>query len=193
MEINKVQEYLSDIQKVSILLLGSNLCEQVRGKLWYQKELFLIAKNIPQLEEETDFEEDFLGPYSEIADSELEQLKIENIVEPKKLKLTTFGKKISNVLSSKSSKNLLQLISDIKSFANNLSNDELLGFIYFSYPTFTTESLEFDRIKKNRLPISISLFEKGKISLGKAAEIAGISQEEMIKLLKEKGIPVFTM
>lgn len=192
MDFNEIQEYLSDIQKVSILLLSSNCFERLRGKLWYQKELFLIAKNIPQLEEETDFEEDFLGPYSEIADSELEQLKIENIVENKNLKLTSHGQEISKLLSSKASPNLLQLISDIKSFANDLTNDELLGFIYFSYPTFTTESLEFKRIKENRLPISISLFKKGKVSLGKAAEIAGASQEELIRILRAMGVSVFS-
>jgi len=192
MELEEIQEYLSDAQKVSILLLSSNLFEPLRGKLWYQKELFLIAKNIPQLEEEIDFEEDFLGPYSEIADSELEQLKIENIVEKGKLRLNAYGREIAKLLASKASEKLLQLISDIKSLLNNLTNDELLGFIYFSYPEFTTESLEFERIKKNRLPIAISLFEKRKISLGKAAEIAGVSQEELIRILGDKGISVFS-
>ncbi len=62
MDLDEIQEYLSDTQKLSILLLGSNLFEPLRGKLWYQKELFLIAKIIPQLEEEIDFEEDFLDP-----------------------------------------------------------------------------------------------------------------------------------
>jgi predicted HTH domain antitoxin len=192
MDLMEIQEYLSDSQKLSILLLSSNLFEPLRGKLWYQKELFLIAKNIPQLEEEIDFEEDFLGPYSEIADSELEQLRTENIIEKRKLRLTAYGREIAKLLAAKASEKLLQLISDIKSFLNNLTNDELLGFIYFSYPEFTTESLEFERIKKNRIPISISLFEKRKISLGKAAEIAGISQEELIRVLEDKGIPVFS-
>jgi len=62
-----VEEYLSDIQKISILLFSTNNFEPIRGKLWFQKELFLVAENIPRLQEETDFEEDLLGPYSEIA------------------------------------------------------------------------------------------------------------------------------
>ena len=110
------------------------------------------------------FEEDFLGPYSELANSEIEQLRTENIVEKNKLRLTAYGREIAKILASKASEKLLQLISDIKLFLNNLTSDELLGFIYFSYPDFTTESLEFERVKKNRLPISISLFEKRKIS-----------------------------
>lgn len=192
MESNYADEYLSVTQKIAILLLGANLFEPIRGKLWFQKELFLVAKNIPHLEEETDFEEDLLGPYSETADDELKQLQIEGIVDKRKLRLTPFGIKLAKLLELKASKNLLQLVSDIKSFLNNLTKDELLGFMYFSYPEMRTESVEFERIKENRRPIAIRLYEKGKVSLGKAAEIAGLSQEEFIETLREKGIPVFS-
>lgn len=192
MESSYADEYLSVTQKIAILLLGANLFEPIRGKLWFQKELFLVAINIPHLEEETDFEEDLLGPYSETADDELEQLQIEGIVDKRKLRLTPFGRKLAKLLELKASKNLLQLVSDIKSILNNLTKDELLGFIYFSYPEMRTESVEFERIKENRRPIAISLYEKGKVSLGKAAEIAGLSQEEFIETLREKGIPVFS-
>lgn len=192
MESNYADEYLSVTQKIAILLLSANLFEPIRGKLWYQKQLFLVAKNIPHLEEETDFEEDLLGPYSEIADDELEQLQIEGIVDKRKLRLTPFGRKLAKLLELKASKNLLQLVSDIKSFLNNLTKDELLGFMYFSYPEMRTESVEFERIKENRRLIAIRLYEKGKVSLGKAAEIAELSQEEFIETLREKGIPVFS-
>ena len=191
MESKYVEEYLSITQKIAILLLGANLFEPIRGKLWYQKELFLVAENISSLEEDTDFEEDLLGPYSEIADDELEQLRIEGIVEKRRLRLTPFGRKLAKLFESKASKNLLQLISDIKSFLNNLTQDELLGFIYFSYPKMKTESVEFKRIEENRQSIAIGLYQKRKVSLGKAAEIAGLSQEEFMEKLREKSIPVF--
>jgi hypothetical protein len=192
MENRDIEEYLSNTQKIAILLLAANSFSPIRGKTWYQKELFLIAENISQLKEETDFEEDYLGPYSEFADNELDQLKIEGIVEKGKLSLTFFGRKLARILESKASKNLLQLTSDIKHLLNNLDKDELLGFIYFSYPEFTTESIEFERIKQKRLVIAVSLFGKRKVSLGKAAEIAGLSQEELIEILGKKGIPVFS-
>lgn len=192
MESRYVEEYLSATQNFTILLLSANLFEPIRGKLWYQKELFLIVENIPALQEETDFEDDLLGPYSEIADVEFEQLRIEGIVDKRKLILTPFGRRVAKLLESRASKNLLQLISDIKSFLNSLSRDELLGFIYFSYPEMRNESVEFDRIKENRQRIGIRLYEKEKVSLGKASEIVGISQEEFIEILREKGISVFS-
>lgn len=192
MESNNIEEYLSVTQKIAILLLSANLFEPIRGKLWYQKELFLVAENIPRLEEETDFEEDLLGPYSEIADDEFDQLRIEGIVDKRKLRLTPFGRRLAKSLESKAGKNLLQLISEMKSFLNNLTKDELLGLIYFSYPKMRTESVEFERIEENRLPIAIRLYEKGKVSLGKASEVAGLSQEDFMEILREKGIPVFS-
>lgn len=192
MESRYVEEYLSFTQKIAILLLSANLFEPIRGKLWFQKELFLVAENIPRLEEEADFEDDLLGPYSEIADGELEQLRIEVIVDKRKLRLTPFGRKIAKLLELEVGKNLIQLISDVKSFINNLTKDELLGFIYFSYPKMKTESIEYERIKENRQPIAISLYKKRKVSLGKAADIAGLSQEEFIEKLRAKGISVFS-
>ncbi len=192
MESRYVEEYLSITQKIAILLLSSNLFEPVRGKLWFQKQFFLIAQNIPHLEEETDFEEDLLGPYSETVNDELEQLRVEGIVDKRKLGLTPLGRRIAKLLEARAGKKLTQLISDIKSFVNNLSKDELLGFIYFSYPEMKSESVEYERIKENRQLIAIRLYQRGKVSLGKAANIAGLSQEEFIKKLRAKGITVFS-
>jgi len=192
MESKYIEEYLSITQKIAILLLSANLFKPLKGKTWFQKELFLIAENIPSLKEDADFEEDFLGPYSETARDELEQLRTEGIVDKRKLRLTYLGRRLAKLLEEKAGNNLLQFISDIKSFLNNLTLDELLGFIYFSYPEFRIESIEFERIKKNRMPIATSLYKKGKVSLGKAAEVSGLSQEAFIGTLREKSIPVFS-
>ena len=44
--------------------------------------------------------------------------------------------------------------------------------------------------KAVKLYLAIELYREGKISLGKASEIAGISKEEMIEVLSRKGIPI---
>jgi len=192
MGINSAVEHLSITQKVAILLLSAKSFQPIKGKLWFQKEFFLVAENLSQLQEETDFEEDLLGPYSEIVDEELEQLRLEGIVEKRKLQLTPLGREIAKSLQSKVSNNFLQLVSDIKSFLNDLTEDELLGFIYFSYPYMTTESIRYKQIEENRQQIAISLYRKGKVSLGKASQIAGISQEDFIEKLREKRITIFS-
>ena len=44
--------------------------------------------------------------------------------------------------------------------------------------------------KAVKLYLAIELYRERKISLGKASEIAGISKEEMMKVLSRKGIPI---
>ena len=55
-----------------------------------------------------------------------------------------------------------------------------------------TVTLPFDvDPEEARLLLSMKLFEEGKISLGKAAEMAGYSKRTYMELLGKRGIPVF--
>jgi len=179
-------------QKFTILLLHANYNKSIRGKLWFQKILFLISQNIEELKEDADFEEDLMGPYSETAAEEFEQLILDRFIHKRfPNDLTSLGKTIARNLEEKISNEEIEIIIDMKKFLNDLTEDELLGFIYFSYSEYTEESIKFHKIKKNRLNIAISLFRKNKISLGKASLISGLDQEELIKLLKQKGIKIY--
>jgi len=80
----------------------------------------------------------------------------------------------------------------IKSELNDLTEDELLGFIYFTFPEMTIESVKFEKIKPKRMNIALSLYAKSKISLGKALEIAGMNIDTFIKEAKLKGIQIYT-
>ncbi|MCW4016715.1 MAG: UPF0175 family protein [Candidatus Bathyarchaeota archaeon] len=164
--------------------------EPIKGKLWYQKELFLISKILPDLAEEAEFESDFMGPYSELADEQTDRLRIEKIVDPKQKQLTKYGKKIAKKLEIEFTSKM-NSISEMKLFLNDLTKDELLGFIYYSYPDMRDDSLEFKRIETKRQEVAVNLFKKKKISLGKAAEISGLYQEDVIALLQSKGVSVF--
>jgi len=41
-----------------------------------------------------------------------------------------------------------------------------------------------------RLYLAIELYREGKVSLGKAAEIAGVTKWEMMDILASKGVPI---
>ncbi len=195
MDIKKrILENLTETQKYTLLLLSANNYEPVRGKLWFQKELFLLAKNSDELAEQTDFEADFMGPYSESADEELEQLEFAKVVEKEgnKLKLTGLGREIAKILEKNTSDEEKEMIEDFKSELNELTEDELLGFIYFTFPEMTIESVKFEKIKPKRMNIALSLYVKSKISLGNALEIAGINIDAFIKEAKLKGIQIYT-
>ncbi len=195
MDIKKrILENSTGTQKYILLLLSSNDFEPVKGKLWFQKELFLLAKNSDELAEQTDFEADFMGPYSESADEELEQLEFAKVVENEgnKLKLTGLGREIAEILEKNTSNEEKEMIEDFKSELNDLTEDELLGFIYFTYPEMTRESVKFEKIKPKRMNIALSLYAKSKISLGKALEIAGMNIDTFMKEAKLKGIQIYT-
>jgi predicted HTH domain antitoxin len=193
MDNNRISEDdLSLTQKITILLLGENCSEPIKGKLWFQKELFLIAQNLPELEEETEFEPDFIGPFSEIADEELDHLRTEGLVEKTKEKLTPLGEQIKKQLFDRFPSEVKEFVGEIKLFLNDLSRDELLGFIYYTYPKMRVESVEFERISKIRKEIAVCLFKKSKVSIGKAAAIAGVNQEDFIEVLHQKGVKVYS-
>lgn len=184
---------LSGIQRYVLVLLQSNGFKAIKGNLWLQKELFLLSQSYEDLKEESEFEPYLLGPHSEVIEEEFSDLIQVGLVtkEGYKIKLTNLGKKIALKISEKINDEGNQLVSDLKEFLNDLSEDELLGFIYFSYPEMRKESLKFQKIKRKRETIAISLYRKGKVSLGKAAEIAGMTIETFISLLKRMNIEVY--
>ena len=65
--------------------------------------------------------------------------------------------------------------------------------VFVSVPQDLTRILrvsEKDLPKVVRLYLAIELYREGKISLGKAAEIAKVSKWEMMEILASKGIPL---
>lgn len=188
-----IENYLTLTQKYAILLVGANNNEPITGKVWFQKELFLVSQNISRLEDEAEFEGSLMGPYSENADAELEQLRIEGVVELNgKIRLTVTGQEVAKKLETRASKETREVISEMKSFLNDMSEDELLGFIYFSYQNMVIESIKLEEITRKRGEIAISLYRKRKVSLGRAALIAGLSQEDFIEKAQANNVTIFS-
>ena len=191
MDIKKaVLEDLSEVKKNLLLLLSANSNEPINGKLWYQKELFLVSKNNKELEEEANFEPYFWGAHSELVDTEMEELVQLGVVKKIGYKyfLTDIGKDIAKTVSEKSPKDEKELIEDVKDFLNSLSKDELLLFIYVSYPDMCEDAVELKNLLPKRKEIAIRMYNNGKISIGKTSELAGVSVSEMIKELQKRKI-----
>lgn len=189
----RIMENITESQKYILLLLSANNFEPIKGKLWFQKELFVLSKNIKNLSDDADFEEDLIGPYSEIVDEGLNQLEKIKVVEEEndKLKLTNFGKEVAKEIEKIATIEEREMIFELKKLLNDLTKDELLGFIYFTFG-MTKESIEIDRIKSKRKDIALSLYMRNKISIGKASEIAGMSLEDFIEYLRTKGVSRYT-
>ena len=184
---------LSPVQKYILVLLRSNNFESIKGNLWLQKELFLLSQTYDDLKEESEFEPYFLGPHSELVEGEFDDLLQVDLVMKvgNRIKLTNSGKEIADFISKKIKEEDRKIVSDLKEFINDLSEDDLLGFIYFSYPDMRKESIKFNKIKQKRQMIAFNLYKKGKISMGKAAEIAGLTIEAFTNFLKHKNLEVY--
>ena len=182
-EVEGILEDLSELKAYIIILLNANNKEAIKGKTWFQKELFLVAKNIKEVEEDASFTPDMFGPFSENAQEQLEELELDKVVieDGAKVCLSELGSQIAQKLEQKIPKQKLNMISEFKSLLNDLTDEEVLTLIYFTFPEFTEESLVAAKIKKNRKRVAIKLYEKNKISLQKAAEIAGEPLEKFVR------------
>ncbi|CEG11923.1 conserved hypothetical protein [groundwater metagenome] len=182
-EVDNIIEDMSVLQKYIVLLISANNNESIKGNTLFQKELFLIAKNIKEVEEEASFISDFYGPFSENAKEQLDELSLDEVVvkDKNRMFLSKLGSQVAQKIEQKTPKQELEMISEFKRLLNDLNNEEVLTFIYFTFPEFTDESLVLDEIKKNRKQVALKLYKKEKISLQRATEIAGEPLEKFIK------------
>lgn len=97
-------------------------------------------------------------------------------------KITSRGIEVLGLKQDILSSEEKESIADFKGFIGNLTNDEILLFIYASYPDYTIESTEYRRIMKSRIKNSISIYKKGIVSLEKAAFLAGVNIETFLDL-----------
>ena len=55
----------------------------------------------------------------------------------------------------------------------------------------TEQSVKLEQAKRARESAAIKLFSQGKVSLGKASQIAGVNKEDFIRELKNRKIRVY--
>ena len=168
----------------------------IYGNLKLQKELFLIIQNFPGLKKIFQFESYFLGPHCFEIDTyikELNQLELIDISK-KKYQINQKGIMLIEYWEEKflTDKEKLvkidKIFSRIKKFLNDIGKNELLSFIYTNYPSFRTESVEYEDLKNDFKMYLISLYKKNKITIGKIAESLKVPFEDIYEELKKKGL-----
>ena len=184
----KVLRTITDIQSMIILLADAGNIP-IKGRTWLQKELFLLSERIEKLREDTSYEADLMGPYSDTVEEELRNLEQIGVIsiDSNKISLTENGKDIAKSLEQKEPKQVMEYIRDYKNFLNDLSEDELLCFVYSSHPEMTEESVKYEKLKPKMEQILLNLVSKEKISMNRAAELLEKDSEYIFKKLKERG------
>lgn len=188
-EVEEIIEDMSDLQKIMVVLFYSNDEDPIIGKtnfdkeLKFQKEVFLISKNLSDIGKESSYEADYYGPYSETVAEEFKGLALDEVVQDNQtsIKLLPLGREIAKELVKNYNKKVLDIVSDFKKLLNNMSQEEILTLIYTSFPDYTEESVVKENVMKNRVKIAIQLYKKGKISLERASEVSGLILEKLMQ------------
>jgi uncharacterized protein YwgA len=179
---------LEDEEKLLLYVIGALDYTPLRSKIKLQKIIFLVSNVFRGFQQLLHYEPHYLGPYSETLENTLNSLIRLGYIEAKdsNFSLTKKGVDIFKALTPKPE--LVEVIEDFKGFLNDLSDNEILAFIYASYPEYISESVKWDKLKPRRVNCAISLLRNGKVSFGKAAEIAGLNQIEFDRILKGRNL-----
>lgn len=183
-----ITEDLSPLSVTILELLNTNEGKPVKGKVAFQKEVFLISNYIDKVNEWTEFGSHYLGPYSKNSEVSMDNLVSMGFVEKEEgqtYKITPSGIKALDLKQDLFSSEEKEAIADFKKFVSNLTDDEILLFIYVSHPDFTIESIKYRAIMRTRVKDSISIYRKGIVSLEKAAFLAGINIETFLDIQEE--------
>lgn len=180
--IEDIVEDLNDLDLAILHLLHAGNNNPLSGKVTFQKEMFLIADFIDKIREQAEFIPHTFGPYSEAAENEMGNLQALGLVEEQgqEYHITPGGVAALDKVKAVFTDEEIEAIEDFKKFLNDLTQDELLLFTYVSYPKYKEESAVYEKVIRKRIPLAISLYKKEKISLEKAAFLAGLPIEKFL-------------
>lgn len=183
----KILEDANELHKFIILLAHAN-SESIKGRLKLQKMLYLLSDKIEEIEEQSSYDADNFGPYSEVVDVEEQYLEQVGVLTSSfgEIALTKTGKEIAQELSKHEDEKTLKVLNEYKKFLNDLTSKELLAYIYSAYPDMTKESIEYENLKPNMEHYILLLIKKQKISTQRGAELLDKSQDYIIKKMKNK-------
>jgi predicted HTH domain antitoxin len=175
---------MTAVERFILLLLyspvGTKKNVSITGDIWLQKEVYAVSQQAKQVEQEAGYRAFRFGSFSEFVELTKEQYQSSGYIqqsENNEISLTTRGKVLAEQVWKFSSESDRKLAQEVKDQFNDMGYWELLLFMYDTYPLTATDSQVRDDVYKRRLPSAISLYKKGKVSLEKAAELAGMHIE----------------
>jgi len=178
------QEYTNIERAILILLyLYNDKIDVYR----LHKMVFLASLDFKELRDEleprpTIYKDIF---YDENIAEAIESLKLDGLIEgDTAFLLSDKGKEAASHFSlSEKEKDIYEEIIDL---FKDTTDDEILAIFYYKLYDQIKILKPLKRIESNRKKLALSLYQKGKISIGAASEIAGIDIAKLLKLLKKR-------
>jgi len=149
------------------------------------KMVFLASLDFPELREELEprpsmYKDVF---YDENIAEAIESLKFDGLIEGDTL-LQLSSKELPFLLSDKE-KDIYEEIIDL---FKDTTDDEVLAIFYYKLYDQIKILKPLKRIESNRKKLALGLYQKGKISIEAASEIAGMNIKDFMEMLKKKGL-----
>ncbi|MBP2143896.1 putative HTH domain antitoxin [Methanococcus voltae] len=196
----KIADSLVEEEQIVLYILGTLNNQKIKSRLKLQKLLFLTSKVVgDRMIELFDIIPYNYGPFSCVLPEIIDNLISLNLIDMTNLnkknellsyKLSKKGHCIYNILSSKETleDNLISNINSLKEFLNDLSDNEIMVYVYNKYPEYAEKSINYNELYNKRINYAIKLLKKEKINFETALSIANIENEEFTILLNEKKI-----
>lgn len=182
---------LDKIERFFFMLLyapiDGSLFVPVKGETWLQKEMYALSRIFPDIEEDTGFEAYHYGSFSERIDEIKDQYKNSKYVTKDtrgQLQLSAKGSELAKEVWRVAPIEERRFVQKVKRIYNDMEMDELLLFMYWTFPETAEESNVRERIMANRHRLAINLYNKGKVSYQKAAELAGMRLDDFMQQVK---------
>jgi len=172
--------------RLVLAMLGAEDAAPVPRKLWLQKELFYLARNKERMREALEFIPYLQGPWSEPTEQAMVDLRTMGLVDFDRygghLALTSAGIAAYRLVAEKIPFDLREEVAEVKRLMNDLTENELLLLVYETYPQMTNRSVVREKAMVDRVQYARRLFRKDKVSLERAAELAGVPVREFRRL-----------
>ncbi|MDT7891089.1 MAG: UPF0175 family protein [Candidatus Nanopusillus sp.] len=185
-----LKEEFTLLEKIILVLLYLSRNNQKIDNLKLIKMIFLISYDIKELREELDFKIYKTEIYDQNINDILDGLKQDGFIKIKNkyIMLTEKGIEVAEKIFKEFSKKEIDILEEVLDLFDGTTDDEILAVFYFKVPGFSELSGPLPKIIKNRKKLAISLYRKGKISIGAASEIAGMNIKDFMEMLKKKNL-----
>ena len=169
---------------VLILSIEDRTKQKAMNKLHFQKAIYYF-ENLKQ-EKKVFFSNFKLGGVSFELMENMETLEESGLVTKSGTKyvLTVDGERLAKELVSdytKTDPDTLRKLEFAKFLLNDLTDKELLFFMYMTFPETQVNSIEFKNLIKDKKIYTEKLFQKNRINATTAAEWSGITTRQFLE------------
>jgi uncharacterized protein YwgA len=171
---------------VLILSVEDRTKQKTMNKLHFQKAMYYFEKL--KQDKEVSFSNYKYGGVSFELTENMETLEESGLVTKTgtMYELTVDGERLAKELVleyKKRDPDAIRKLEYAKFLLNDLTDKELLFFMYMAFPETQVNSIEFKNLVKNKTTYVQKLFLKGRINTATAAEWLGIAQRDFLESL----------